>query len=82
VPKEVRDRYDYLYSTEELAKWKDRALEVAGKAETTYVVANNHNLGKAAVNALELVAMIEARKVQAPPTLVSHYPELKQLTSG
>ena len=78
----VRDRYDYLYSAGELAKWKDRALEVAGKAEITYVVANNHNLGKAAVNALELVAMIEARKVQAPPTLVSHYPELKQLTSG
>lgn len=78
----VRDRYDYLYSTEELAKWKDRALEVASKTENTYVVANNHNLGKAAVNALELVAMIEARKVQAPPTLVSHYPELKPLTSG
>ena len=76
----VRDRYDYLYSSEELEKWKERALEVAGKAETTYVVANNHNLGKAAVNALELVAMIEARKVQAPPTLVSHYPELKALT--
>ena len=75
----VRDRYDYLYSTEELAKWKDRALEVAGKAETTYLVANNHNLGKAAVNALELISMIEARKVQAPATLVSHYPELKQL---
>lgn len=78
----VRDRYDYLYSTEELSKWKDRALEVAAKAENTYVVANNHNLGKAAVNALELIAMIEARKVQAPPTLVSHYPELKPLTSG
>jgi len=78
----VRDRYDYLYSTEELAKWKDRALEVAGKAETTYVVANNHNLGKAAVNALELISMIEARKVQAPPTLVSHYPELKQLVGA
>ena len=78
----VRDRYDYLYSTEELAKWKDRALEVAGKAETTYVVANNHNLGKAAVNALELISMIEARKVKAPPTLVSQYPELKQLTSA
>jgi len=55
---------------------------VAGKAETTYVVANNHNLGKAAVNALELVSMIEARRVQAPPTLVSHYPELKQFTSA
>lgn len=78
----VRDRYDYLYSTEELAKWKDRALEVAGKAETTYVVANNHNLGKAAVNALELIAMLEGRKVQAPPTLVSHYPELEKLARG
>lgn len=76
----VRDRYDYLYSSDELAKWKDRALEVAGKAKTTYLVANNHNLGKAAANALELVAMIEARRVQAPPTLVLHYPELKQLT--
>lgn len=78
----VRDRYDYLYSAEELAKWRDRALGVAAKAETTYIVANNHNLGKAAVNALELISMIEARKVKAPPTLVSHYPELEQLTSG
>jgi uncharacterized protein YecE (DUF72 family) len=78
----VRDRYDYLYSAEELAKWKDRALEVAGKTEQTYVVANNHNLGKAAVNALELLAMIQARKVQAPPTLVSRYPELKPLTNS
>lgn len=78
----VRDRYDYLYSAEELAKWKDRAMEVADKTETTYVVANNHNLGKAAVNALELMAMIEARKVPAPPTLVAHYPELKPLTSS
>jgi uncharacterized protein YecE (DUF72 family) len=77
----VRDRYDYLYSTEELATWKSRAMEVAGKAESTYVVANNHNLGKAAVNALELISLIESRKVQAPPTLVSHYPELKPLTS-
>lgn len=78
----VRDRYDYLYSTDELAKWKDRALEVSAKAENTYVVANNHNLGKAAVNALELIAMIDARRVQAPPTLVSHYPELTGFTSS
>ena len=77
----VRDRYDYLYSAEELARWKDRAVEVADKTETTYVVANNHNLGKAAVNALELISLLEGRKVQAPSTLVSHYPELKQLTS-
>lgn len=78
----VRDRYDYLYSAEELAKWKDRAVEVAGKAKTTYVVANNHYLGKAAVNALELIAMLEDGEVEAPPMLVSHYPELKKFTTG
>jgi len=77
----VRDRYDYLYSTKELTSWKERALEVAEKAQTTYVVANNHNLGKAAVNALELMAMIEARKVKVPATLVPHYPELEQIAS-
>lgn len=77
----VRDRYDYLYSTKELASWKDRALEVAEKTETTYVVANNHNLGKAAVNALQLISMIEARKVKVPATLVPRYPELEQIAS-
>ena len=78
----VRDRYDYLYSAEELTKWKDRTLEVASKTETTFVVANNHNLGKAAVNALELMSMIESRKVKAPSTLVTHYPELVQLATA
>jgi hypothetical protein len=32
-------------------------------------VANNHNLGKAAVNALELTSMLEGRKVNAPSHL-------------
>jgi tRNA A37 threonylcarbamoyladenosine dehydratase len=57
------------------------AVELADKTETTYVVANNHNLGKAAVNALELISMLEGRKVPTPSTLASHYPKLKQLTS-
>lgn len=76
----VRDRYDYLYSPEELEKWKDRTLEIASKANVTYVVANNHNLGKAAVNALELVSTLENRKVRAPEPLVRNYPELKTIT--
>jgi uncharacterized protein YecE (DUF72 family) len=55
-------------------------LQVAGKTRQTYVVANNHNLGKAAVNALELISMIENRKVDAPTQLVSKYPELEAVT--
>lgn len=75
----VRDRYDYLYSAGELKQWKDRTIEVAAKTKTTFVVANNHNLGKAAVNALELRAMIDSSKVTAPPTLIEHYPQLKTI---
>jgi len=75
----VRDRYDYLYSPKELEGWKGRVLEVAGKTKETYVVANNHNLGKAAVNALELLSMFSGRKVKVPDSLCEHYPELKQI---
>jgi uncharacterized protein YecE (DUF72 family) len=75
----VRDRYDYLYSPKELEVWKGRVLEVAGKTKETYVVANNHNLGKAAVNALELLSMFSGRKVKVPDSLCEHYPELKQI---
>jgi uncharacterized protein YecE (DUF72 family) len=78
----VRDRYNYLYSESELEPWKERIEEIAGQTATTYVIANNHNLGKAAVNALELIHMVEGRKVKAPPQLVAHYPELKALTAG
>lgn len=78
----VRDRYDYLYSEKELEKWKERAKEIAEKTETTFVVANNHNLGKATVNALELRAMLQATKVDVPPTLVQHYPELVKVATS
>lgn len=71
----VRDRYDYLYSEKELEEWEKRTEEVAQKTAATYVVANNHNLGKAVVNALELIHLLEGRKVKAPPTLIAQYPE-------
>jgi hypothetical protein len=40
-------------------------------------MSNNHNFGKAAVNALELRALIYGQPVKAPPSLVEAYPELK-----
>jgi uncharacterized protein YecE (DUF72 family) len=74
------DRYNYLYSEGELAKWKPRIEEVARQTEVTYVVANNHFEGKAAVNGLQLKHMLTGRKVKAPPTLVERYPELREIT--
>lgn len=73
------DRYNYLYKEKELESWKERIVHVAEKAQTTYVITNNHFESKAGVNALELKAMISGRRVQAPPTLIQKYPELRRV---
>lgn len=74
------DRYNYLYKREELEAWQDKIEHVAEKTEKTFVIANNHYKGQAAVNALELKKMLGGTKVKAPKTLVEHYPgELKDI---
>lgn len=72
------ERYDYLYSLEELAPWTDRVKAVDGRAEDTYVIGNNHYLGKATVNALELSAILRGERVKAPRELLERYPELRE----
>ena len=74
------DRYNYLYKPAELEKWRQKVEIIAQKAETTYVIANNHFQAKAAVNALELKHLLGGRKVAAPETLVKSYPELKEIS--
>jgi uncharacterized protein YecE (DUF72 family) len=71
------DRYNYLYKPAEMEKWKQRVEVIAQKAETTFVVANNHFQAKAAVNAIELRHLLSGKKVPAPETLVKSYPELR-----
>jgi uncharacterized protein YecE (DUF72 family) len=68
-----RDRYNYLYQRSELEGWKDKIKNMAQQAEKTFAVANNHNHGQAAVNALELKNMLSGKKVKAPKPLVEHY---------
>jgi uncharacterized protein YecE (DUF72 family) len=72
------DRYNYLYSESELSGWKDKIETVAHKAQTTYVVTNNHYQGRAGVNALELKSMLMGKRVKAPPGLLDAYPELQK----
>jgi uncharacterized protein YecE (DUF72 family) len=69
------DRYNYLYKPKELEGWKDKIVDIAKRAEKTFVVANNHYKGQAAVNALELKSMLGHTKVKAPAPLIDHYPE-------
>jgi uncharacterized protein YecE (DUF72 family) len=73
------DRYNYLYKESELAHWKERIANVAEKAQATYVITNNHFESKAGVNAIELKAMIDGKRVAAPQTLIEKYPELRKV---
>lgn len=72
------DSLKNLYKERELEDWKARIEKVAQTSPTTYVVAGNHVEGKAAVNALELIAMLSGKRVLAPPALIQKYPELRK----
>jgi uncharacterized protein YecE (DUF72 family) len=57
----AHERYDYLYSAQELDEWLPRITAVDEQSHETYVFFNNHHLGKAAVNARQLADMLHAR---------------------
>jgi uncharacterized protein YecE (DUF72 family) len=70
---ESHERYDYLYSAEELRPWIERIHEVAERARETYVIANNHYRGQAAVNAAMLRRLYSGGEVEVPPELEECY---------
>jgi len=72
----AHERYNYLYSTEELGPWTTRAQKVIEHARSTYIVTNNHFQGKAVVNALQLISILKGTKVKVPEPLRQYYPEL------
>ncbi len=72
------ERYNYLYSVDELDPWIARIKEVAKQTKEAYVITNNHFLGKAVVNALEIMSTLEERKVKAPLPLFDKYPRLSE----
>ena len=76
------ERYNYLYSEEELEPWAKRVGHVADHVENTFVIGNNHYIGKAAVNALQLIHLLRGAKVKVPEPLRQHYPHLDLIASG
>jgi uncharacterized protein YecE (DUF72 family) len=75
----AHERYNYLYSGEELAPWVGRVQKVGEKARNTFVITNNHFQGKAVVNALQLISILKGSKVKVPEPLRKHYPELEAI---
>ncbi len=52
------DRYDYLYTEEQLLSWVPRLREMEEKVPRVRVFFNNHGRAKAAKNALELMDLL------------------------
>lgn len=52
------DRYDYLYSREELAEWRERIGALADRTERTWVMFNNCKYDYAPRNAREMAAIL------------------------
>jgi uncharacterized protein YecE (DUF72 family) len=57
------ERYDYLYSREELEEWVPRLLSIDEEAERTFAIFNNHYRGKAPKNALMLSQLLPPDRV-------------------
>jgi uncharacterized protein YecE (DUF72 family) len=75
------ERYNYLYSEEELWPWAARVEKVAQATRDVFVITNNHYQGKGVVNALQLISMLTKQKVQVPEPLREKYPQLEKIAS-
>lgn len=72
------ERYNYLYSLDEIDPWLTRIKQVAKQTRETYVITNNHFRGQAVVNAIEIKAALTEEPVPAPGPLFEHYPRLSE----
>ena len=77
----AHERYNYLYSADELDPWVTRIRSISEHTRDTFVITNNHYQGKAVVNALQLISILKGAKVKVPEPLRPHYHQLDQIAS-
>jgi uncharacterized protein YecE (DUF72 family) len=71
------DRYDYLYSKDELSEFVDTANAVRRLVKKMYLYANNHFSAKSVANATMIKQQLgEPIEGEFPPEFVDRYPEL------
>ncbi len=73
------DRYDYLYSRDELGDWVQRIKDLGSKSGQVYIITNNHYRGQALANALQIRNMITGEKIDIPRLLLEKYPVLRDI---
>jgi len=67
-------KYDYLYSEEELRPWAEMARGMSTKCDAVFVITNNHFQGKGVLNAIQLMRLLGVPHPPVPAGLVSGFP--------
>ncbi|MGH9356112.1 MAG: DUF72 domain-containing protein [Terriglobia bacterium] len=82
VNRDPGERYNYLYSQEELEPWHERIKNIAEQCRVTFVITNNHARGQSVANAIQLAALIMGNAVQCPESLLTEYPNLTRIATA
>ena len=76
----AEDRYNYLYSAQELREFADIAGAAKDLVKKSYLYTNNHFAAKSVVNAVMLKAELgDPIEGVYPPELIARYPEIADL---
>ena len=76
------DRYNYLYSGEELGEFVETADAVRRIVRKTYLYTNNHYSAKSVANAAQIKEHLgEPVEGEYPPQFVAQFPELKNVVT-
>jgi uncharacterized protein YecE (DUF72 family) len=73
------ERYNYLYSKNELEEWIQRIKQLGQNTEKVFIITNNHYRGQAMANALQIKNMITDEKLDIPLSLLKTYPVLEEI---
>ena len=79
---QTEDRYNYRYSTQELAPIARKAQEARALAKKVYMFLNNHYSAQSVANAVTLKHMLdEPVTARMPAELVDRYPDLEGIVA-
>ena len=79
-PEKSEDRYNYLYSEDELEPFADAAAEASRHVKKAYLYANNHFSAKSVANAATIKNKLgQPLPGEYPESFVERYPNLKGL---
>ena len=76
------DRYNYLYSGQELREFSDIAGAAQALVRKSYLYTNNHFASKSVVNAVMIKAQLgQPIEGEYPPELIEHYPDIADVVT-